>query len=156
VSKSIDKVNMRAGTYYTLCSKQTIVQLSLYRKLETFIPRNETVRPPSQFLQSCICDDLYIPMIGPRQTDPGNIQIAHRCRNVEIRRQNIIILFWKQQGRTVSFLGIHKSVPDICIGFSPAFHLQCGEQVRGTNRTGNEMYREQVGFSSWYLKHDSL
>jgi hypothetical protein len=40
--------------------------------------------------------------------------------NVEIGRQNIIILFWKYQGCAVSFLGIHKSEPDIYIGFSPA------------------------------------
>ncbi len=26
---------------------------------------------------------------------------------------------------SVSFLGIHKGEPDICIGFSPALHLQC-------------------------------
>jgi hypothetical protein len=39
--------------------------------------------------------------------------------NVEIGRQNIIILL----GRAVSFLGIHKSEPDIYIGFSedPSF-----------------------------------
>jgi hypothetical protein len=30
-----------------------------------------------------------------RQTDPGYMYIAHRCVNVEIGRQNIIILFWK-------------------------------------------------------------
>ncbi len=39
--------------------------------------------------------DVYIPMIGPRQTDHGNIYIAHSLMNVEIGRQNIIILFWK-------------------------------------------------------------
>jgi hypothetical protein len=45
---------------------------------------------------------LYIPRMGlpiwlqqNRQTDPGNILIAHRYMTVEIRRQNIIILFWK-------------------------------------------------------------
>jgi hypothetical protein len=32
--------------------------------------------------------------------------------NVEIRRQNIIILFWKKRGRAISFLGIHKSETD--------------------------------------------
>jgi hypothetical protein len=58
--------------------------------------------------------DLYIPRIGlpiflrkigrpilrvykslqqNRQTDPKNIQISHRYMNVEIGRQNIIILF---------------------------------------------------------------
>ncbi len=46
--------------------------------------------------------DLYIPKTGLPillhqnwQTEPGNIKIAYRCRNVEIGRQNIIILFWK-------------------------------------------------------------
>ncbi len=39
--------------------------------------------------------DIYIPMIGTPQTDPGNIYIAHRYMNVEVGRQNIIILFWK-------------------------------------------------------------
>ncbi len=33
--------------------------------------------------------DLYIPTIGPRQTDP------QRYMDVEIGRQNITILFWK-------------------------------------------------------------
>jgi hypothetical protein len=45
--------------------------------------------------------------------------------NVEIGRQNIIILFWKQRGCAVSFLGTHISAPDIFIGLSPALHLQC-------------------------------
>jgi hypothetical protein len=54
--------------------------------------------------------DLYIPSIGPGQTDHGIIQIAHRYVNVEIGRQNIIIMFWKYQGCEISFLGIHKSI----------------------------------------------
>jgi hypothetical protein len=44
--------------------------------------------------------------------------------NVDSRRQNNIILFGKYQVRAVSFLGLHKSEPDIYIGFSPAFKLQ--------------------------------
>jgi hypothetical protein len=39
--------------------------------------------------------DLCISTIDPRQTDGGNIQIAHRYMTVNIGRQNIIILFWK-------------------------------------------------------------
>jgi hypothetical protein len=54
--------------------------------------------------------DLYIPRIG------------HRYMNVEIGRQNSIILLWKYRGRAVSFLGIHKWVPDIYIVFSLALH----------------------------------
>ncbi len=45
--------------------------------------------------------------------------------NVEIGRQNIIILFWKSQGHAVSFLGIHKS-EHIYHEFSPA--LICDAQ----------------------------
>ena len=44
--------------------------------------------------------DLYIPRMSlpiwlqqNRQTDPGNIQIVHSYMNVEIGRQNIMILF---------------------------------------------------------------
>jgi hypothetical protein len=71
---------------------------------------------PNFYIHVCV-SDLYFP------------RIAHRYINVEIWRQNIIILFWKKQGRgrAVSFLGIHKSEPDIYIGFSPALHLQCNE-----------------------------
>jgi hypothetical protein len=46
--------------------------------------------------------------------------------NVEIERQNFIILFWKKRGCAVSLLGKHESEPNIYIGFSPALHLQCG------------------------------
>jgi hypothetical protein len=49
--------------------------------------------------------------------------------NVEIGRQNIIIMFLKLRGRAVSFLGIHKSEPDIYIGFSPALHLQRTDSI---------------------------
>ncbi len=41
------------------------------------------------------------------------------CRNWEIEHYNSVLEI------TVSFLGIHKWEPDIYIGFSPAFHLQC-------------------------------
>jgi hypothetical protein len=44
--------------------------------------------------------------------------------NNEIGRLNIIIYFGNKD-RAFSFLGIHKSEPDINIGFSPALHLQC-------------------------------
>ncbi len=55
---------------------------ALYQKSDLCIPRNETARPCSGFLHSCICERfiLYIPRIGlpiwlqqNRQTDPGNI-----------------------------------------------------------------------------------
>jgi hypothetical protein len=49
--------------------------------------------------------------------------------NVEIGRQKLcIFLFWKKEGRAVSFLGIRKSITRHLhvqyIGFSPAHHLQ--------------------------------
>jgi hypothetical protein len=54
---------------------------TLYRKSYLRIPRNETARPGSQFLNSCICEQfIYIPRIAlpiwmqqNRQTDPGNM-----------------------------------------------------------------------------------
>ncbi len=39
--------------------------------------------------------DLYIPTIGPLQTDRWNMYIAHRYMNVEIGRQSILIMFLK-------------------------------------------------------------
>ncbi len=56
---------------------------------------------PNFFIHVSV-SDLYILRISlllwlhlNRQTDPGNIKITHRYMNVEIGRQNIIILFWK-------------------------------------------------------------
>ncbi len=56
---------------------------------------------PSSYIHVSI-SDLYIPRIclpiwlqQNRQTDPGSINIAHSYMNVEIGRQNIIILFCK-------------------------------------------------------------
>ncbi len=49
--------------------------------------------------------------------------------NVEIGRQNIEIQFWKKRGCAVSFLGTHKSEPDIYIGFSTALDLQCSQLI---------------------------
>ena len=76
-------------------------------KLRSFVPNS--------YIHVSV-NDLYFPRIGlpiwlqqNRQTDPGNIQIVHSYMNVEIGRQNVITLFWKQRGCLVSFLGIHKS-----------------------------------------------
>ncbi len=37
---------------------------ALYRKFETSIPRNETARPRSKFLHSCICERNIYSTIG--------------------------------------------------------------------------------------------
>ncbi len=44
------------------------------------------------------------------------------CGNWETEHYNYVS---KITGRTISFLEIHNSEPDIYIGFSPALHLQC-------------------------------
>ncbi len=56
---------------------------------------------PNSYIHVSV-SDLYIPRIGlpiwlqqNRQTNPGNVKISHIHINVEIRRQNIIILFWE-------------------------------------------------------------
>jgi hypothetical protein len=54
---------------------------TLYRKFETNISRNETVRPSSQFIHSCICEKF----IYSRRS-----QI-----HVEIRNEDTQFLFWQ-------------------------------------------------------------
>ncbi len=56
---------------------------------------------PNSYIHVSV-SDLYILRIclpvwqqQNRHTDPGDIYIAHRYMNVEIGRQNIIILVWK-------------------------------------------------------------
>jgi hypothetical protein len=38
-----------------------------------------------------------------RQTDLGNKEIAHRYMNVEIGRQNVIMLFWNNEAAQFHF-----------------------------------------------------
>ncbi len=54
--------------------------------------------------------DFFIPRIGRhiwllhnRQTDPGNIEIAHRHMNVEIGGQNIIFMFGNNEAPQFRF-----------------------------------------------------
>ncbi len=54
--------------------------------------------------------------------------------NVEIGRQNIIILFWKQRALAVSFLGIHKSEVDLYIGFYSALHCSAQYIIRALSQ----------------------
>jgi hypothetical protein len=111
-----------AGSPVSVSLVYTILYVvyTLYRKSDLCILRNETAQPRSQFLKSYICERFIY-------------SLDWSYMNVEIGRQNIIILFWKWRGRAISFLGIHKSESDICIEFSPALHLQCSQQVFGVS-----------------------
>jgi hypothetical protein len=53
-------------------------------------------------------------------------------------------MFWKYRGRTVSFLGIHKSKPNNYIGFSPALHLQCVTEALSTAGLAGQPKRQPV------------
>ncbi len=76
---------------------------TLYRKSYICIPRH-TVKLRGLVLNSSIhvfVSDLYIPRIGlpiwlqqNMQNNPGNIKVNDRYMNVEIGRQNIIIMFF--------------------------------------------------------------
>ena len=107
--------------------------LPLGQKSFLRIPRNQTARPRSRFLLSCIYERfLYsqdwsaclhcIWLQQNWQTDPGNICVNHECENWVTEHYNSF--FCKSVGHAVSYLGIHKSESDIPIGFSPDLHLQ--------------------------------
>ncbi len=74
----------------------------LYRKSYSCIPRNKLLcLVPNSYIHVSV-SAFYISRIGlpiwlqqNRQSNPGNIWISHRYMNVEIGRQNIIILFWQ-------------------------------------------------------------
>jgi|LakMenEpi03Aug12_release.lakeMendotaPanAssembly.Ray.scaffolds.fasta_scaffold976182_1 hypothetical protein len=70
------------------------------QKIRFIYSQNETVRPRSQFLHSCICKRfvLYIPRIGlptwlkqNRQTDPGNLSQIHEWGNWETEQYTVIM-----------------------------------------------------------------
>jgi len=51
---------------------------ALFRKFETYIPRNETARPRSQFLYSCFCERfIYSHSVKQELTGP---MLFHFCR----------------------------------------------------------------------------
>ncbi len=87
---------------------------------------------PNFHIHSCVCEPFiysqdrstYSP--AAEQADRSlkyiNLSQTYECRNWEKEHYNSV---WEI---TVSFLRIHKWEPDICIGFSPTLHLQCGLQ----------------------------
>jgi hypothetical protein len=68
--------------------------LALYRKFKTYIPRNETARPRSQFLHSCNWEvwncncnwNLYFPVLWERTlgSTAGAERRAGNCRQAEV------------------------------------------------------------------------
>ncbi len=103
---NIKCIDTCAVTYYCLllyliCC--TVYPLpTLYWKSDLFIPRNETVQPVTNSYIHVSVSDLYISRIilpiclhQNRQTDPRNIYLVHRYMDVEIGREDIIILLWK-------------------------------------------------------------
>ncbi len=91
-------------------------------KSDLCITKNETARPHSQFLHSCICERfMYSSISLPSwlQKNGRPILEIYTCKSLTY------LWMWKLGCHAVSFLGTHKSRPNIYIGFSPALHLQC-------------------------------
>ncbi len=80
------------------CSANT-----LYRKIKTNIPRNETARSCSQFLHSCICERRSFGLFCCRKRG-GLIVGIYKPHTYTVHK-------WRnwERFRGVSFLGIHKS-----------------------------------------------
>ncbi len=80
----------------------SVYGLQCKTKSNLWIPGKGIAGPQTQFLHSCVCKRFIYSHAGSgphiwvqqnRQTNPGNIEISRRHMSVEIRRQNIIILF---------------------------------------------------------------
>ncbi len=89
------------GVYHsvrvTVCSVYIATKISFmyYQK------RNCAASSPNFHIHVTVAD-LYIPRIGPpiflqqnRQTDRGNVKIAHKLMNVEIETEAKLFLFWE-------------------------------------------------------------
>jgi hypothetical protein len=105
----VSRVSLRQGREVTECHQCSVVALhfqnlssTLYRKVETYISRNQTAQPRSPFLNSFICERfIYSHDDGSRQTDRGNIcknrSQIHECGNWETEHYNSVWEITKPQ-----------------------------------------------------------
>ena len=102
----------------------TITAKTHYRKSKQIFPEKELRGLSPNFPIHVSVSDLYIPRIGPHT--------VFSCSRI-----------------TVSFLGICKWEPDIYIGFSLDFHLQCAIDWVGWEKTAVEVFSilSQAAFS---------
>ncbi len=99
------------GWFMTVCrlSHRIWSTLCTENRIYEFPEKELRSLSSNSYIHVSVCD-LYIPRIGPhiwlqqnRQTDSGNIKIAHRYLSKGIGRQNIIILFGNNKASQFNF-----------------------------------------------------